>query len=177
MTNTKLKRFVYLAVFSILALGLLILQSTGLATFKIGNASAVLMLPLTILAGFYFREYTGAVFGIAFGALTDVYSSTICYNTVALAIAGFVSGLLVSRLFNSNLAAVSVLSFGGSALYFFFKWLIIYAFYDPLPGYVLLHFIIPSAVYTALFGILIFFILHPLFRKVPVVEKNTDYDW
>lgn len=177
MTNAKLKRFVYLAVFSILALGILILQSTGFVTFKIGNASAVLLLPLTILAGFYFREYTGAVFGIVFGALTDVYSSTFCYNTVALAIAGFVSGLLVSRLFNSNLAAVSVLSFGGSALYFFFKWLIIYAFYDPLPGYVLLHFIIPSAVYTALFGILIFFILHPLFKKVPVVEKNTDYDW
>ena len=177
MTNTRLKRFVYLAVFTVLSLGIMILQSTGLATLKIGNASAVLLLPLTILAGFYFREYTGAVFGIVFGALTDVYSSTFCYNAIAFAVTGFVSGLLVSRLFNSNLAAVSVLSFGGSVLYFFFKWLIIYAFYDPLPGYILLHFIIPSTVYTALCGILIFFVLHPIFRKIPIIEKNTDYDW
>lgn len=176
MTAVKIKRFIYLAVYAVLCLGILILQSTGLATLKIGNASTVLMLPATILAGFYFKEYTGAVFGFAFGALTDVYSSTLCFNTVALTVAGFISGALVSRLFNSNLAAISVMNIGGTALYFFFKWLCVYAFSDPVPGYVLLHFILPSAVYTAVCGLLMYFILNPLYSKMPVPEKNSNYD-
>ena len=176
MTNVRLKRFIYLAVYCFLALVVIVLQSTGLATLKIGNASAVIMLPATIFAAFYFNEYTGAFFGIIVGALTDVYSSTLCYNTVFLAVVGFFSGILVSRLFNSNLAAASVLNFGGTILYFFFKWLIVYAFYDPLPGYVLLHFIIPSAIYTGICGMIAFLVLHPFYKKIPKLNKNNEFD-
>ena len=176
MTVIKLKRFIYFAVFAVICLALLIMQSSGFATLKIGNASAVLMLPATVLAGFYFKEYAGVCFGFAFGAFTDVYSATLCYNTVALAVIGFVSGLLISRLFNSNLAAVSVLNAAASLVYFFFKWLIEYAFVDPEPWYVMAAYMLPSVIYTFACGIIMYFLLAPFYKRMPVPENSGNYE-
>lgn len=177
MSLVKFKRFVYLAVFCVLSLAALLCQSTGFATFKIGNAVPQLALMFSCMAGFYFGGYHGVTFGLVFGALTDVYSSTICYNTVVFAIMGFVSGMLITYLFNRNLAAISVLTAASAIIYFFFKWLIFYAFTDMAAGYIFLHYMLSSALLTVICGLVIYFALNPFYKKLPVQQKSEQYDF
>lgn len=167
MTSAKLRYFISFFIYVLVGALIILLQSTGFMTLQISTASAVLILPLTVYAGFYFGEYAGAVYGLMMGALTDVYSSTLFYNAVALTVVGFAAGLLIARLFNRNLAAASVISSGASAVYFFIKWLVLYAFTDPVPMFVLVRFTLPSLVYTAVLGILIYFPLDLFLKKIP----------
>lgn len=172
MNSVKIKRFVGFIIFIIITVALGFLQLTSIATFKIGNASVVFVVPMTVLCGFYFKEYRGFIFGFIIGALTDVFSSTLCFNTVILSIFGLLSGMLVSHLFNSNLVSVSVLSVSASIIYFFTKWLILYAFSDAAAGYLLVEFMLPSAIYTILVGLLLYFLLNPFYKRMPIPEKN-----
>lgn len=176
MTAVKFKRFVYLSVFSVLAFLFLLLQSTGLITFRIGNAVPQLTLVFTVLAGFYFKAYHGILFGIIFGALTDVYSSALFYNTVAFAVVGFTSGMLVTHLFNRNLAAVMVLNVAASVLYFLVKWLVFYAFKDPAAGYLLVNYMLTSAILTSVCGFVVYFALNPFYKKMPVPDRSGRYE-
>ncbi|MBE6798640.1 MAG: hypothetical protein E7525_02535 [Ruminococcaceae bacterium] len=176
MTAVKFKRFLYLAVFCALTFAFWLLQSTGLLTFKIVNAVPQFMLIFTLLAGFYFKAYHGALFGFVFGALTDVYSSTLVFNTIALSVLGFTAGMLVTHLFNRNLAAVIVINSGGAAVYFLAKWLMFYAFSDPAGGYVLMNYMLTSAVLTSLFGFAVYFALNPFYKKMPVPDRSEQYD-
>ncbi len=168
----KVKRFLFFVVFLIVSVFLILLQSSGLMTLQIGTASAVLILPAVMYGGFYFGCYTGALLGFVSGVLTDVYSAPLCYNTVVLTLLGFACGLITMYLFNRNLAAVCVLSPSVSFLYFFVKWLVIYAFSDPVPGFVLLHYTLPSFIYTAAVGILMFFIINPAFKYFPAEVRK-----
>lgn len=168
MTAYRIKYFIGFALYTILSMLVILLQSTGLLTLRIGTFSAVLILPLVVYAGLYFGEYGAAVLGLLAGAVTDTYSSTLMYNTVVLTVIGFVSGLLISRFFNRNFAAAAVLNVGASVLYFFFKWLFVYAFSDPSSGFVFTHFILPSIIFTAVLGVVLFFILNPILKKIPV---------
>lgn len=172
MTVVKVKYFVFYAVYSMFCLVLLLVQSTGIATLQIGTASALLMLPATVLAGYYFKEFAGVLFGFVSGALLDVFSSTTYFNAIALAFCGFISGLIMSRLFNSNITAVVVLNLSASFLYFFAKWVVLYAFVDPAPMFILLNFSLPSAIYTAVCGIVMYFLLNPIFKRMPIKRRH-----
>ena len=176
MTAVKFKRFVYLAVFCVITLFFWLMQSTGLLTFKVGNAVPQFALIFTLLAGYYFKAYHGALFGFVFGALTDVYSSTLVFNTVALSVLGFTSGMLISHLFNQNLASVTVINVVGAFVYFFAKWLIFYAFVDSASGFVLTNYMLTSAVLTAVFGFLSYFALNPFYKKLPIPDRMEQYD-
>lgn len=171
MTAARIKRFVFYSVYAILCLAIILLQSTGLMTLNISTASALLILPLTVYAGFYFGGISGAVFGLGSGVLLDVYSSTVCYNAVSLTLIGFICGMLMEYLFNRNIAAACVLNSASALLYFFVKWLAVYAFIDPAPQYILIHFSVPSAVYTAVCGVLIYFLVCPVLKRMPAIEK------
>lgn len=153
-------------------IGVLLLQSTGIATFGIGNASAVIMLPAAIYAGYYFKEFAGVIFGFLSGVLLDTFSSTMLFNTITLSICAFFCGIIMSRLFNSNITAVCVLNIVASFVYFFAKWFIVYAFYDSEPLYILFNFTLPSAIYTAIIGIGIYFLLNPILSKLPVKRRH-----
>ncbi len=172
MNSQKLKYYLALSVYFIISFSVILVQSTGLLTLQLDTASAVLILPLVIYGGYYFGEYSGAVLGLIMGAVTDAYSSTLSYNTVVLTVFGFASGLMISRLFNRNFTAAAVLNIGGSVLYFFVKWLIVYAFNDPAAGFVLLRFSLPSMLYTALLGVLMFFLLNIFLKKIPIAPTR-----
>jgi rod shape-determining protein MreD len=172
MTTAKVKIFVFYIIYAIFCLCLLLIQSTGIATLQIGTASTLLMLPASVLAGYYFKEFAGALFGFISGILLDVYSSTTYFNTIALAICAFVCGLIMSRLFNGNITAVCVLNACASIIYFFVKWVVLYAFTDPEPMYILLNFSLPSAIYTAVCGVIMYFLLNPIFKRMPVKRRH-----
>ena len=135
-----------------------------------------LTLVFTLLCGFYFKAYHGALFGFVFGAITDVYSSTLVFNTVALSVLGFTAGMLVTYLFNRNLAAVTVINLGASVVYFLAKWLKTSAFVDPACGFIFVNYMLPSAVVTVLFGFAAYFVLNPFYKKMPVADRMEQYD-
>ncbi len=166
MMAAKVRTYISFALYSIICVFICLLQSGGIAPLNIKTASAVLSLPFVVYAGIYFGAYSGAVFGLVAGAVSDVYSSTVCFNTVVLTVLGFVCGFLITYLFNRNAAAAIVLNIGAGTVYFFMKWLIGYAFRDAACGFVLVRFTIPSFLYTAAIGVLLFFILNPLLKKL-----------
>lgn len=168
MTAVRIKYFTGFALYIISCAAVILLQSTGLMTLRIWTASPVLILPLVVYSGMYFGEYGGAVLGFLAGAATDTYSSTLALNTVVLTVCGFAAGLIISRLFNRNFAAAAVLNVCASVLYFLIKWLFLYAFSDPSCGFVFTRFTLPSAVYTAVVGVLLFFILNPILKRIAV---------
>lgn len=173
MPVSKVKYLIGISVYTIISVLLILLQSTGLVTLRIDTASAVLVVPLTVYAGFYFGENGAAAFGLLVGAATDTYSSTLLYNTVFLTLLGFTAGLFMSRYFNRNIAAAAVLNVSASAIYFFLKWLFLYAFRDPASVFILTRFSLPSFLYTAILGILMFFVLNPILKKIPQRPKNN----
>jgi rod shape-determining protein MreD len=171
MTANTIKKFLFFSVYAVICVIVILLQSSGILTLNIYTASTVLMLPLTVYIGFYFGGLTGAVFGFVSGILLDVFSSTLCYNTVCMTLIGFVCGMLMNYLFNRNLAAAIVMNFSAAIIYFVVKWLIFYAFFDPLPSFVLLRYTLPSAIYTAVCGIVIYFIIFPILKRMDLAKK------
>ena len=119
-----------------------------------------------------FGCYTGAFIGFVCGVLTDAVSSTTYFNTFALMLLGFACGVIMTYLFNRNLAAACVLCPSVSFLYFFAKWIIIYAFKDPAAGFVLLNYSLPSFVYTSVVGILIYLVFQFVFKKMTITERK-----
>ncbi len=168
----KLKRFFFFITYLIVSVLLIFLQSSGFITLQIGTFSAFFALPCVLFAGFYFGCYTGALMGFLLGILADVYSAPLIFNTVAFTVLGFACGLVMMYLFNRNLAAACVLSAVGSFVYFIAKWLIVYAFVDPVPFFVLWHYTLPSFIYTALFGIVFYFLIRKPFNRFPAELKK-----
>ena len=162
MTALRIKKIVFHSVYAVVCLIIILLQSTGLLPLKIYTASAVLIIPASIYAGFYFGS----------GILLDVYSSTSYYNVVALTVCGFVCGALMDRLFNRNIAAACVLNLAVAFAYFFAKWMLLYAFVDPVPGYILMNYTLPSAAFTAACGIVMYFIVAPIFGRLPDIRRK-----
>lgn len=171
MTALKFRWVIGYIVYLVTSAILLLLQSTGIMTLQLGTASAVIILPLVVYAGYYFGEYQGALFGLISGAVADAFSSTLVFNTVILTVIGFMAGFLVNYFFNRNFAAAVVLNIGGAVVYFFSKWLIIYAFVDPAAWFVLTRFSLTSCIYTSVLGVLAYFLLNLILGKLPKITK------
>ncbi len=168
----KLKRFLFYIVYLMVSVLLVFVQYSGLITLQIGTLSALVVLPCVLYAGFYFGCYKGATIGFLLGVLTDVYSTPMFFNTIVFAVFGFACGIIMTYLFNRNLAAACVLSVVGSFVYFLLKWFIVYAFVDPSPIYILFCYSLPSAIYTSLLGIAVYFIIRKVFNRYPVELKK-----
>lgn len=172
MTSSKFRTALSCFVYFFLGFCIIMLQTSGLLSLNIGKYSPVLAVPLTVYAGFYFRETVGACLGFFFGAVLDSCSSTLCYNTCFCLVCGFLCGLLLREFLNSNLAAATVLSIVSSAIYFSLKWLVVYAFNDPDPLPLLTNVMSLSAVYTALFSIVLYFIINPFLKKIALRPRH-----
>lgn len=150
-------RFPLFAVLT--ALIVFLFHYTGAVTLKIGNASPMLFLPLVVAVGMYYGEVTGLIYGLFTGFLIDsTASGTYCFNTVFFCFAGFAVGVAVILLFNSNFPAAVTLNVIVCFLYFAIKWVIFY-FIPDVQGkiYFLFRYLLPSAFYSSLFIIPIFF--------------------
>lgn len=172
MNAFRVKYLVSISIYTLFTAFIILVQSTGFATFQLGTASAVLSLPLVLYAAFYFGPYGACVLGFLAGAATDAFSSTLMYNTVFMTVLGFVAGLLMLHYFNRNIAAAAVMNFVGSVVYFFFKWMFVYAFSDPSAGFVLTRYILPSFLYTAVLGFSLFFPINVIFKKIDLRQSK-----
>ena len=128
---------------------------------------AMLSVPLVISIGMFERETYGMLFGLMSGALLDAFSSqSVCYHSIMLTLAGFVSGVLVTRLLRNNLKTCllmcTIFLFVYNSLYY----LIFY--YKASAGaadYVYFDTYLPSVIYTSFFIPVFYWILRAIVKK------------
>ncbi len=155
----------------------LILASVVLVIFFIWNSNAViptpwgipsmLMVPVVISIGMFERENAGLFFGLGTGILMDAFSTqTVCFHSIMLTVAGYFSGVLITRLMRNNLKTCLFLN----VIYLFIYNTVFYmAIYYPISknesSYVYSDIYLASVVYTMLYVPLIYFIIRTVYRK------------
>lgn len=110
------------AIFALLILFTAILQNTNGLFPKIGNASAMLLIPLTVSIAMFERDVPGMMFGLLAGFAWDFYSAHIDgYYIIFLTCTGYACSYLISRYMRNNIVTAmvysSVFSFLCSGLY------------------------------------------------------------
>lgn len=152
--------------------GLFIFQRIPYCHLSIGTATPTLLVPVVIMVACFLREWTGFLIGLFCGiALDTVMSGSSCFNTITLMFIGLAAGLVFRLLLNRNIKAAAIAGALGSAIYYLLKWL----FFDLFAGdssaiALLLRYHLPSAIYTAVFTVPLFFIVKKLTEKYVVSQ-------
>lgn len=147
---------VYTALFSLLY----ILTYSSAFSLKIANASPMPMVALVAVIAFYHGEWVGFSTGLVFGIFCDaVAGNTMCFNTVILMLIGCAAGVLVTQILNKSLYSLIMLTLFMSGIYFLMKYVFFYlAQGNPDATRYLIFYAVPSAVYTAIFSVPIYYI-------------------
>lgn len=154
-------------VFGVLFFVLYLLQYTGCLP-HIGTAVAAPLVPAVVLVALQYKEWVGGIFGLIAGSLMDIMGAgSACFHAFTLFLLGCVAGLLIKYYLNNNLWSALALIVGFCVLFFFVKWLVFYTGVTA-SGRLLLQWGLGSAVYTAAFGVLLYFLLRLLFRRLEV---------
>lgn len=151
----------------IIAFIIYLFHYTSLIDITILGISPIILLPLTVAVAMFYNELTGLLFGLCCGfAIDAVAASTSVFNTLAFMFIGFIAGLLAKHIFNRNLPASIALTMLSEIAYFGAKWLI-FAIIPDVQGkvYHLLWNLTPSAVYTLIFIIPIYFLEKMLHKE------------
>lgn len=158
--KTKGMRFISAFINIFLICTLTALRYSGVATFKIGAAVPIIVLPLVVSVAMFFSINASFLAALFAGILTDSLSSdTSCFNTLFFVVAVAVCNILVNRYLNRNIKAAVCLSSVVSLSYFFLKYLIFFAFRSFSVNYdYFMLYLIPSVVYTAVFIIPFYFL-------------------
>lgn len=138
------------AIFALLIVFTAILQNTKGLFPKIGNASAMLLIPLVISIAMFERDIPGMLFGLFAGFTWDFYSAHIDgYYIIFLTFVGYACAYLISRYMRNNIVTAMVYSLIASLLCSTLYWLffVVLGFVD---GAWLLYYklYLPSAAYT-----------------------------
>ena len=172
VSRERSKNYIAYAVFGVISFVLYFIQYTKGYNLKIGNATAVLLVPIVIFVATFFREWVGALFGLAIGTLMDITTSgSSCFNAIALMLIGCTVGLLITYWINNNFLSALFLDFIFVLAYFFPKWLFLIFF--PRKAYAaeyLLKYILPSAFLTFFVGIPIYIVMRYIIKIIKRVN-------
>ncbi len=138
---------------------LYLLTYTELLPLKIGNAAPMLLIPAVVTISFYYGEWRGFLCGLITGIFADASASQmLTFNTFLLMFIGLASGLLITYYLNKNIYTISVLSLCSCVFYYIIKWIGLYLIWgSPESSDYLLFHALPSAVYSAIFIIPLYF--------------------
>ena len=158
--NVKYKRFVAVFINALLIFLLALFRYSGVATFRLGEAVPIVLLPVIIAISMYFGDNATILAALFAGVLMDSMSAdSSWYNTVFFVIAAAVCNFLSSRFLNRNLKAAAYITLIVSLFYFFLKYLIFFVFGGISVNYdYFLLYLIPSVVYTAAFIVPFYFL-------------------
>jgi rod shape-determining protein MreD len=151
------------------------LQATLIDMIKIANARPDLGSMLVIFVAIFFGWETGLEAGFVFGFLKDIYSVDIFgINTAALAVTGFVAGILSPKVFRESriiqLFIVFILTLFCFIVHYILTSAISSITYINFTEYLFPSFI-PISLYTALIS---FFVFPFLIDKLQLKE-NAEY--
>ncbi|MGN0463541.1 MAG: rod shape-determining protein MreD [Acutalibacteraceae bacterium] len=158
-------------IFVLLILFTAILQNTNGLFPRIGNASAMLLLPLVISIAMFERDLAGMLFGLFAGFVWDFYSAHIDgYYIIFLTCAGYACSYLISRYMRNNIVTAMVYSSVLSLLCVTLYWLLFVVF-NSVEGAWLLYYrvYLVSAAYTVALTPLYYYFVRAIalkFRKV-----------
>lgn len=130
------------------------------------NVYPLFPLAFTIVIAMYASELGAFLCGTVIGIFVDSSSGVhFSLNTIFYSVIAFLVSLFVHYLFNNNIRACAVLSFFSAILLSLLKFVLSY----PAIGFnrVFRHFlnsIVPSALLTAVFAVLLFFIEKRIFK-------------
>ena len=158
--DIKRKRFISAFVNIFLICAITALRYSSVATFKIGNATPVVLLPLVVAIAMFFGDNASILAGLLSGILMDGFSSdSSCFNTLFFVVMSAICNLLSNLFLNRNIKAAVYLSALVSTLYFFVKYLVFFVFRGISVNYdYFMLYLIPSLVYTAIFIIPFYFL-------------------
>lgn len=158
--NIKRKKFISAFVNILLVCIITALRYSGVATFKIGSAIPIILLPLVVSVSMFFTDNAAILLGLFTGILMDSFSSdSSCFNTLFFVLLAAVCNLLCNHFLNRNIKSAVYLSVLISFIYFFIKYLVFFVFKGVSVNYdYFMLYLIPSAVYTAIFVIPFYFL-------------------
>ncbi len=158
--KVKYKQFVAATVNILIILLLTVFRYSSLATFKIGEAVPIVLLPAVIAVSMFFGDNASLLAALLTGFLMDSMSAdSSWYNTVFFVLAAAVCNFLSSRFLNRNLKAAAYITVIVSLVYFFLKYLIFFVFGGISVNYdYFLLYLIPSVVYTSAFIVPFYFL-------------------
>ncbi len=164
--DAKRKSFIAALLNIVLIFALFLLRFCGIATFQIGRATPMILIPVIISLSIFCGENASLLYAIFAGFLMDCAAGdTYCFNTVFMVIAATVCNLLSNRFLNRNLKAAVCLSATVSFGYFFLKYLVSFVFRGiPVHYDYFILYLIPSVVYTAVW-IIPFYFLQKLLNR------------
>ncbi len=156
------KHYPLIIFFNILLFSaVLIIHSVDVVDISIKGATPFLILPLLTAFSFFHTFAVSAVTGFICGAFMDsVASGSYCFNSLALMLIAAAVSLFSETLFNRNIFAAVVLSLIASAVYFVALWVVFHAINRSVQDslWYLLGYGLPSAVYSAVFVIPLFYL-------------------
>lgn len=135
---------------------------------SIGHAYPFIILAVLTAYSVFTKISHAAVAGLISGAFIDsVSTGSYCFNSIMLLILSVGACLLSANVFNKNVKAVTTLCFLSTVVYYVFYWLVFIVF--SLKGNenmeYLLDYALPSALYTAIFVIPLYF-LYKYWNKI-----------
>ena len=167
MNASKKGKRIITAIVSVLTFLLFLLFGSVSGFGRIGGACVFIFLPITVYIAMFCGETVGTVFGAVSGMFLDYLSAdSAVYETVALMLAGLVAGLIVKIFINKNTLSALFLGALLSVLYFAAEFIrdgIIVKSGDML--FILTNHTVFSVIYTALFGMIPYFLMRALNKK------------
>ena len=151
------------------ALGIFVLYLLGATPGFFPAVQGVLPVPLAAAAlavAMFEAELPGMAFGSAAGVLIDFgMGSVMGFHAVVLALLCFAASWLCRNLFKVNFLTCAVLTMLGTAILFVLQWMFFHLFAgQPGAGHILVRYIIPRIVYSALFCTLAYPVAKTLFN-------------
>ena len=142
-----------------------ILQYSGLTPLTLFGMTAMLVVPAVVFCSMFMTEFSGAMFGLVFGVCLDAVSArAVCFNALFLLAVGCLSALFSKHLFHRNLYSALMMSAVTSVLYFVIKWVVFTAFTTDGAWTLLCSHSLPSAVYTAVVSVPLYFLFSAVFK-------------
>ena len=160
------------AIFALLIVFTAILQNTNGLFPKIGNASAMLLIPLVVSIAMFERDVAGMLFGLFAGFVWDFYSAHVDgYYIIFLTCVGYACSYLISRYMRNNIVTAMVYSLVFSFLCVTLYWLFFIVFNSVSGVWTLYDRIyLTSAVYTVALTPLYYYFI----RAIALRFKKTQ---
>ncbi len=161
--KTRIRRVIFAAVVLVI---FFVWNTQGLFP-KPWGIPAMLMVPVVICIGMFERENAGMFFGLFAGVLMDTFSSqTICFHSIMLTVAGYFSGVLITRLMRNNLKTCLLLNVIYLFVYNTFYYLVnYYSTYEGGIAYLYSDVYIASVFYTMVFVPIVYLLIRAIFKK------------
>ena len=150
-------------------------QYNGVFKINILTANPMLLLALLVACCMFSSELTAALTGLAVGIFIDSVSSTPAgFNAILLMITALAVCLISKHLFNNNIFAAFTLCLLCSAFYYFMRWIFCIALWQSFAENLtyLMRYALPSAVYTAVFIIPLYFLEKFLYNKFYFLHRR-----